>query len=67
MRGSRDAKFLTDINDVFVCLVCASIQHTLKAYRTGEFIEPPPFRYDNSAGIFPKSPADIMRPHADTT
>ena len=52
MRGQRDPKFLEDINGTFVCLVCASMQHSLKAYRSGAFIEPPDFKYVHSIGTY---------------
>ena len=65
MRGAQDPKFNSDLNGVFICLVYASIQHTLKVYQTGEFIEPPLFTAFNLASNSIHPPTDIMIPKAD--
>ncbi|RPB19280.1 hypothetical protein L211DRAFT_767513, partial [Terfezia boudieri ATCC MYA-4762] len=39
MRGKRDSKFFDKINNVFICLVAAAMQHCLKELRTGEASE----------------------------
>jgi hypothetical protein len=61
MRGIRDPDFIDEINREFVCLVCASIQHCLKAWRTGVYIKPPDFRYTNSPYCENMSPAPTVR------
>ena len=41
-----DPGFLERINDMMVCLTCAILCHTLRAWRTGVFQGPPDFKWD---------------------
>ena len=52
MRGIRDPEFIERINATLICLICASIQHTLKAYRSGILKDELDFNYVNSTGKF---------------
>ena len=41
-----DPAFVEQINDTMVCLTCAILCHTLRAWRTGVFQDPPDFKGD---------------------
>ena len=46
MLGILDPAFVEQINDTIVCLTCAIQCHTLRAWRTGVFQDPPDFKDD---------------------
>ena len=41
-----DLGFVELINDTMVCLTCAILCHTLRAWRTGVLQDPPDFKRD---------------------
>lgn len=63
MRGNKEADFFMHINESFICLVAAAIQHTLKEWRNGQAPEDlKEFKYETAGG---GSPTDIPHPQKD--
>jgi len=50
MRGIAEPDFLGRINGTMVCLTCAILCHTLRAYQTGIYLETCRFKPDAVEG-----------------
>lgn len=46
MQGRIDPEFLSRINGTMICLTCAILCHTLRAWQTGKYEEPKDFKPD---------------------
>ena len=50
MSGSADPEFIGMIDGTFICFTSAVLCHTLRAWRTGIYIDPKDFKYDTAIG-----------------
>jgi hypothetical protein len=50
MSGSVDPEFISSIGGPFICFTLTVLCHTLRAWRTGIYIDPPDFKYDTVIG-----------------
>ena len=50
MYGTIDNKFLGRINGPFICLTAAVLCHTLRAWKTGSYLDPNNFKQNMSRG-----------------
>src|SRR5215216_6064297 len=51
MRGRRDKSYFDKINHNFIALTAGILYHTLRAWITGAYVEPPDYRGGNSRGM----------------
>ena len=51
MRGMSDPKFMEMINGTFLSFTSAVLCHTLRAWKTGIYLEPKDFKFDTSIGM----------------
>jgi Domain of unknown function (DUF6532) len=50
MRGIVEPNFLDRINGTMICLTCAILCHTLRAWQTGIYKDPGDFKHDAVGG-----------------
>ena len=49
-QGNEDPRFLSRIRSLFMCLIFATLGHTLQTYESGVFKDGDNFNYGNSGG-----------------
>lgn len=54
MRGLIEPDFVNLINGTMICLTCAILYHTLRAWQDGIYVEPKDFKPDAVGGKNPR-------------
>ena len=50
MSGSTDPEFISMIGGLFIYFTSTVLCHTLRAWWTGSYVDPPDFKYDTVIG-----------------
>jgi hypothetical protein len=62
MRGIVEPDFLGRINGTMICLTCAILCHTLRAWQSGGYKDPGDFKPEVAGGESPATNAVHLRP-----